>query len=887
MEQSDTGKKMTWIYLYPIALFASTVLSLALAAYGWRHRETPSAFIFFWFMLAIGLYALGQELVTLSQSAKTAWFWDRFRYIPISSIPVLFLLFVLHYTGRDRWLTPRYVSILFIMPFITQIINWTDSAHGLFLAEVSYIKTGPIMTYETVIRGPWFWVHTLYSYLLLMVAFVHLIVRIIRSGYPYREQFFFLLLGVLPPLGANLIDTFSLWPGAGGIKLDSIGFTAMGALFAIALFRYRMLDILPIACDSIIENMKDTVIVLDPQNRIVALNPAARATFGWNPSDCLGVQLADVLNDEQRNRIPQYKDMNEVQDEFPLGDKTFDIQISPLYRKKNDRVGRLIVLRDITQQKRLTRELRQAKMEAESANRAKSEFLASMSHEIRTPMNAIIGMADLLKETPLTTEQQQYVQIFGSAGENLLNIINDILDFSKVEAGQLHLEAVQFDLNELAETVCDINAFRAHEKGLELTCNVKPDVPTPLMGDPVRLRQVLMNLIGNAIKFTDEGEVRLEVGKQLNQLPGLPEKELELLFSVSDTGIGIPKEKQDFIFDTFRQAESSTTRKHGGTGLGLSISKRLVELMGGRIWVKSEGGKGSTFYFTSKFIVQKKPEVRVEQARVDLDGLKTLIVDHNANNRIILREMLRGWGASVSEAENGKAAIAEIKRSADSRDPFRLVLLDAVMLEMDGFDVVTSIREQMDISGMTIIMLTSDCRRLDITRSKQIGITTTIAKPVKRAELHDVIATALGMVKAADEKPILTDQSEPKVLPPLHILLVEDNEDNILLIKSFLKKTACELEFAENGKVAVNKFVSGKYDLVLMDMQMPVMDGYTATRELRKWEMEKGVKATPIVALTAYATQEERQKSLDSGCTAHLTKPIKKAKLIELIHGYA
>jgi len=878
---------ITWIYLYPIALFASIVISLALAAYGWRHRETPSAFIFFWLMLAIGLYALGQELVTLSQSAKTAWFWDRFRYIHICSIPVLFLMFVLHYTGRDRWLTPRHVSILFIIPFITQIMNWTDTAHGLFLSEVSYIKIGPIMTYETVIRGPWFWVHFLYSYLLMMVALVHLIVRIIRSGYPYREQFLFLLLGVIPPLGANLIDTFQPWSGAVGIKFASIGFTAMGALIAIALFRYRMLDILPIACDSIIENMKDTIIVLDPQNRIVALNPAAGSTFGWNPSDCLGIQLSDMLNDEQGSLIRQYRDMDKVQDEFPFGDKTFDMRISPLYRKKNVLVGQLIVFRDITQQKRLMEELRHAKMEAESANRSKSEFLANMSHEIRTPLNAIIGMADLLKETPLNAEQQQYVQIFSSAGENLLNIINDILDLSKVEAGQLHLEVTPFDLEELIETVCDINAFRAHEKGLELTCYVKPDVPTTLMGDPVRLRQVLMNLIGNAIKFTDEGDVHLEVAKQLNQLPGQPENGIELLFSVSDTGIGIPKKKQDFIFDSFKQADSSTTRKHGGTGLGLSISKRLVELMGGRIWVKSEGGEGSTFCFTSRFIVQKKPEVRVEQARVDLEGLKTLIVDDNASNRIILREMLCGWGASVSETENGKAAIAEMKRSVDSRDPFRLVLLDAVMPEMDGFDVVTSIREQMDISGMTIIMLTSDCRRLDITRNKRIGITTTITKPVKRAELYEVITSTLGMVKAADEKPTVTGQSEPEELPPLHILLVEDNEDNVLLIKSFLKKTPYVLEFAGNGKVAVEKFVSGKYNLVLMDMQMPVMDGYTATRELRKWEMEKGVKATPIVALTAYATQEERQKSLDSGCTAHLAKPIKKAKLIEVIHEYA
>ena len=546
----------------------------------------------------------------------------------------------------------------------------------------------------------------------------------------------------------------------------------------------------------------------------------------------------------------------------------------------------LVISEDITERKQMIEALRQAKEEAESASRAKTDFLASMSHEIRTPMNAIIGMADLLKETSLTTEQEQYVQIFSAAGENLLSLINDILDISKVEAGHLDLEAVPFDLNEIADTACDVLAFRAHKRGIELTCNVKPDVPTDLIGDPVRLRQIIVNLIGNAIKFTEEGEVRLEVGKQGDRSRDRTGRDVELHFSVSDTGIGIPQEKTDVIFDSFRQADSTITRKHGGTGLGLAISKRLVELMDGHIRVESELGQGSTFSFTAKFPVQTEPEEGVKQVPVDLKGLKVLVVDDNATNRIILREMLSGWGALVSEAESGEKATIEIEKAAESRDLFRLVLLDGIMPDMDGFQVAKRLRKRSDLSGMIIMMLTSDRRSKDIARCRELGIASYIVKPVKRVELHEAIATALGTVETVTEKAAAAEPTASEALPPLHILLVEDNEDNVLLIKSFLKKTPCKVAFAENGEIAVEKFVSGKYDLVLMDMQMPVMDGYTATKKIRKWEKEQAVEATPIVALTAYATREEKQKSIDAGCNAHLSKPIKKAKLLGSIQEY-
>ncbi|PKB56829.1 MAG: hypothetical protein BZY73_06180 [SAR202 cluster bacterium Casp-Chloro-G3] len=520
---------------------------------------------------------------------------------------------------------------------------------------------------------------------------------------------------------------------------------------------------------------------------------------------------------------------------------------------------------------------------AKAANQAKSEFLASMSHEIRTPMNAIIGMADLLSETSLTAEQAEYIRVFRNAGDSLLEIINGILDLSKVEAGLLILELIDFDLDELIEATVQIMAIRAHEKGLELTYYVAPEVSTALIGDPVRVRQILTNLISNAIKFTATGEVSVRVGRD----PHITSPD-HLTFSVTDSGIGVAKEKQEAIFENFTQADSSTTREYGGTGLGLPICRHLVGMMGGRIWLESEVGRGSTFRFTVQLQAQVNPAVdQLEEAPLGLNGLKTLVVDDNPTNRLILTETLSKWGCSVTAVEDGYKALAELDQGRTLGREYDLLLLDRRMPGMDGFEVAEHIKDDLGGVGVTIMMLTSGTTPGDLERLQGLGVARYLTKPVRRSELHHVLSAAFSgnpsIPSAVKSQAMSLADADERAL---RVLVVDDSRDNQMLILSYLKKLPYQLDVAENGKIGVEKFTVGKYDLVLMDMQMPVMDGYTATKSIRDWERGQGVTATPVIALTANALKEDEQKSLDAGCTAHLTKPIKKSPLLDAILEY-
>ncbi|MFT5366292.1 MAG: signal transduction histidine kinase/CheY-like chemotaxis protein [Candidatus Latescibacterota bacterium] len=722
---------------YTLPLICAAQLALGLGIYAWRHRDTNGAGPFAGLMVGAALWSLLYAIELSFVDLPMKIICTNLMYFGVLAVPAFWLIFCKHYSGQQsfpwKW--------LLIEPITTIIMAWTNPYHGL-LHSRRYIESLGSFDVFMVEHGSFFWVHTAYSYMLLVWGSILLVRRLIHVPQLYRSQTIAILIGLLTPWAGNVMYLFGLNPFP-HLDVTPFAFIIMGLVIFWGAFRFQLLTVVPIARDAVIDGMEDGIVVFDSENRIIDYNPGTLRLMNRPQENLIGRYATDVFSNFP-DLVARFTNVENAHEEIVIANDpmplVYELRISSLH----DRLGRVrcrvLLIHDITWLKEVERDLRASKELAEAANKAKSEFLANMSHEIRTPMNGILGMSELLLDTQLDDKQKNYLQTVRKSANLLLTVINDVLDFSRIEAGKLELDPTPFALEEMLGVALNPLSIQAKQKNLEFRQSITPKVPRVLMGDPNRLNQVIINLVGNAIKFTESGSVSVLV-----DLESQTKETTTLHISVTDTGIGISKEKQGLVFEAFSQADSSMTRQYGGTGLGLAISSRLVELMGGRIWIESELNQGSCFHFT--VVVEKGAKVLAEPSKPSEQGLalirsemRVLLVEDNPVNQALAQGILKKLACDVTTVHNGHEAVEIF-----SKQPFDIILMDGQMPEMDGFEATQIIRTKEKETGthVPIIALTAHAMVGDRERFLEAGTDDYLSKPFTPGQLVDIINQVL------------------------------------------------------------------------------------------------------------------------------------------------